>query len=46
MRFVQDLSLKEMSLITGKTKNSIAVQVHRGLEKIKVLYGHGFAIIN
>ncbi len=26
MRFVQDLSLKEMSLITGKTKNSIAVQ--------------------
>ncbi len=38
MRYVQDLSLKEMSLITGQTKNAIAVQVHRGLEKLKLLY--------
>jgi RNA polymerase sigma-70 factor (ECF subfamily) len=38
MRYVQDLSLKEMSLITGKSKNSIAVQAHRGLEKLKLLY--------
>lgn len=38
MRYVQDLSLKEMSLITGQTKNSLAVQVHRGLEKLKLLY--------
>lgn len=27
-----------MSLITGKTKNSTAVQIHRGLEKLKLLY--------
>ncbi len=40
MRYVQDLSLKEMSLITGQTKNSIAVQIHRGLEKLKLLYKH------
>ncbi len=40
MRYVQDLSLAEMSLITGKSKNSMAVQVHRGLEKLKVLYHH------
>lgn len=38
MRYVQDLSLKEIALITGKTKNSIAVLTHRGLEKLKVLY--------
>lgn len=38
MRFVQELSLKEMSLITGQTKNTLAVQVHRGLKKLKVLY--------
>lgn len=38
MRFVQDLSLTEMSLITGKSKNTMAVQVHRGLAKLKVLY--------
>jgi RNA polymerase sigma-70 factor, ECF subfamily len=39
MRYVQDLSLEEMSLITGQSKNTIAVQAHRGLEKLKLLYG-------
>ena len=38
MRYVQDLSLKEMSLITGQSKNTMAVQVHRGLAKLKLLY--------
>jgi RNA polymerase sigma-70 factor, ECF subfamily len=38
MRYVQDLSLTEMSLITGQSKNTIAVQVHRGLKKLKLLY--------
>ncbi|MFA6278891.1 MAG: RNA polymerase sigma factor [Candidatus Paceibacterota bacterium] len=38
MRYVQDLSLKEMSLVTGQTKNAIAVQLHRGLAKLKLLY--------
>lgn len=38
MRYVQDLSIKEMSLITGQSKNTIAVQVHRGLKKLKLLY--------
>lgn len=40
MRYVQDLSLAEMSLITGQSKNTIAVQLHRGLEKLKMLYEH------
>ncbi len=38
MKYVQDLSLEEMSMVTGQTKNSIAVQAYRGLEKLKVLY--------
>jgi RNA polymerase sigma-70 factor (ECF subfamily) len=38
MRYVQDLSLKEMALITGQSRNAVAVQAHRGLEKLKLLY--------
>ncbi len=38
MRYVQDLTLKEMSLVTGQTKNAMAVQAHRGLEILKSLY--------
>lgn len=38
LRYMQDLSLKEISLITGQTKNAVAVQSHRGLEKLKELY--------
>ncbi|MFA6295012.1 MAG: RNA polymerase sigma factor [Candidatus Paceibacterota bacterium] len=38
MRYIQDLSLKEISILTGKTMNAVAVQIHRGLEKIKVLH--------
>ncbi len=41
MRFVQSLTLQEMSLITGQSKNTMAVQVHRGLEKLKALYELG-----
>jgi len=38
MRFTQSLSLEEMSLVTGQSKNAMAVQVHRGIEKLRVLY--------
>lgn len=38
MKYVQDLTLKEMSLITSQSKNTIAVQIHRGMEKLKLLY--------
>jgi RNA polymerase sigma-70 factor (ECF subfamily) len=38
MRYIQDLSLKEMSLLTGQTQNAMAVQVHRGLAQLKKLY--------
>jgi len=38
MRYMQDLSLKEIALITGQSQNAVAVQAHRGLVKLKVLY--------
>jgi len=38
MRYIKDLSLKEISIITGQSKSTIAVQIHRGLEKLKILY--------
>lgn len=38
MRYIQHLSLKEMALITGQPKNTVAVQAHRGLKKLKLLY--------
>lgn len=41
MRYVKNLSLQEISLITGQTKNAIAVQAYRGLEKLKRLYDDG-----
>ncbi|MDD5152842.1 MAG: RNA polymerase sigma factor [Candidatus Pacebacteria bacterium] len=40
MRYIQDLSIKEISLITGQSKNTVAVQLHRGLRKLKILYNN------
>lgn len=40
MRYADDLSLDEMSVLTGKTNNALAVQTHRGLKKLKLLYDH------
>ena len=38
MRYIQQLSLKEMALVTGQSKNTVAVQAHRGLTKLRLLY--------
>lgn len=38
MRYVQELSLGEMACLTGQSKNAVAVQVHRGLRKLKLLH--------
>ncbi len=37
MRFAQCVSLQDISKATGQTKNAVAVQIHRGLHKLKVL---------
>lgn len=36
MRYTQSLTLKEISSITKQSRNTIAVQLHRGLEKLKL----------
>lgn len=38
MKYIQGLSIKEIALLTGQTKNAITVKIHRGLEKLKFLY--------
>lgn len=38
MRYLQDLSIKEISERTGQSRNTVAVQSHRGLEKLRKLY--------
>lgn len=40
MKYVQGLSLEEISFTTKQSKNTIAVQIHRGLQKLKLLYNH------
>ncbi len=38
MKYVQGLSTSEMALITHQTKNTVAVQAHRGLIELRELY--------
>ncbi|TAK57721.1 RNA polymerase sigma factor [Patescibacteria group bacterium] len=40
MRYVQELSLKEISSITKMSVNSVSVQVHRAIEKVKKIFNH------
>jgi RNA polymerase sigma factor (sigma-70 family) len=40
MKYIQGLSTGEMALITNQTKNTIAVQAHRGLIELRALYLH------
>ena len=44
MRYVQNLSIKEVSILTGKTKNAISVQTHRGMAKLKALYSSKLSV--
>lgn len=38
MRYVEELSVGEVSILTGQSKNMITVKTHRGLEKLRSLY--------
>lgn len=40
MKYAHHLSYGEISRLTGQQRNTIAVQVHRGLVKLKELYTH------
>jgi RNA polymerase sigma-70 factor (ECF subfamily) len=38
MRFIDDLTIKEISKVTGESENNISVRIHRGTEKLRRLY--------
>lgn len=38
LRYLNGLSLRETALITGQSENTVAVQVHRGMAKLRELY--------
>ena len=40
MRYVQDLTLKEIALITGQSRNTVGVQAFRGLAMLRKMYSH------
>ncbi len=37
LRYVEDMSVKDIAKIMGRTENNISVRIHRGLEKLKIL---------
>ncbi|MBY0538017.1 RNA polymerase sigma factor [Patescibacteria group bacterium] len=43
LRYIDDLSLSEIALETGLTKNLVAVKTHRGMEKLRQLYDERFS---
>ena len=38
MRYVESLSIEEMATRIGQSKNTVAVQIHRGLVKLKEIF--------
>jgi RNA polymerase sigma-70 factor (ECF subfamily) len=38
MKYVEEMSLEEISEYTGESRNTITVRIHRGLGKLKELY--------
>lgn len=45
LRYLQSLSLKEIALITNQSPNTVAVQAHRGLCKLKTLYDEANPVV-
>jgi len=38
LKYVEDLSLKEIAHITGESENAVAVKIHRGIKKMKKIF--------
>lgn len=43
LRYLKGLSLEEISQITGQSKNTVAVQIHRGMAKLRSLHKTNFS---
>jgi len=46
MRFTENMSLEEMSIATGQTKNALSVQIHRGLQKLRSAVTNTLRMLN
>ena len=40
LRYIEDMSIKEISEATGETETNISVRLHRGMEKLKNSFSH------
>ena len=40
MRYVEELSVKEIAVILGETENNVSVRIHRGLEALRKILNH------
>ena len=40
LKFIHNKSIQEISALTHLSNNTVAVQTHRGIAKLKVLYEH------
>ncbi len=41
LRYLQELSLKEIAAVTMQSENTVAVQVHRGIQKLQLMQQKG-----
>ncbi len=41
MRFIEDLSIKEIAEATDETENNISVRIHRGLKQLREILDNG-----
>jgi RNA polymerase sigma-70 factor, ECF subfamily len=35
MRYIEDMSIREIAIATGESENNVSVRIHRGIEKLK-----------
>ncbi len=38
LRYVEDLSVKEIAVILNETENNVSVRIHRGMDKLREIY--------
>ena len=41
LRYVDDLSIRDIALVIGQSENVVSVRIHRGIQKLKEILTHG-----
>ena len=44
-RYINDMSVGEIAKLCGESENTVSVRIHRGLDKLKTIYGNQFNFI-